>query len=512
MNQTEVVAVCENFQRAYKVDQLMYNNKPVWPILRYYMAFVLLIPKSTAEGTVQDAATDKKGKNKSFGFLKNKFLRVAQFLKWPYLYIVTKKHRHDFLKLNPTTVFLSPSFEPYPDVINGKRYSRYLDPYYEACIKNIPALKVQLFESNENRALGFIPCHYINQDRFLERSHIEMRIKTLRLKKQKQIDFYKILNELNGFARTHKIDYIFNDWLINVLDEVEHYERFFYELFLKSNVKTVFFETYYSPCIFGLISACKRLKINTVDIQHGVVDVNYLGWSNIDKRSLHFLPANYWVWSQADYQMVLQSNSGNLKPILGGNMWLGKFITDSDSTPSTEKANKKTYSKTILFSLQHGNGFMDYLTSLILELLNASKKEYFWLMRFHPLSSELEKEKFKSACSGRENIEFDVASITPLYEIFQKADVHIVGSSAVALEGIQFKLPTIIVHPLGADLFCDVITKNIMCYYQNVDDILFQIENFIPAGLTEEFEIKVSEKIANNCFNVLTKNTELCAA
>jgi hypothetical protein len=309
--------------------------------------------------------------------------------------------------------------------------------------------------------------------------------------------------ELNAFAKLNQIDYFFNNWLINHLDEVNDYECFFTHFLFKSNVKCVFIECYYSPCLFGLIAACKKLSIKTIDIQHGVVDVNYLGWKNINKEMELYLPQYYWAWSVSDFNTVKKENDVKinvLTPIIGGNMWMAKFI---NTKQINSIQNHKNHKKNILVTLQFGAGFMDYMSDLIVELITLSKQDYYWMFRFHPINSEEEKIKFKKRLDNFANTDFEEINKMQLYEAFKVVQSHIVFSSAVALEGIQFNLQTIIVHDLGADLFKDLIFDNTMCFSKNPKEIINQIENFFPKQMKNDFKIQTSEEEALKQFELL---------
>jgi hypothetical protein len=412
-----------------------------------------------------------------------------------------QKQKSIFNKSIKKCLFISPCYELYPDEIEGKKYSRYLDPYYELFQKNKSVAKLQLLEDKQAIKNNYIPIISLNQDVFLKKNKIEKYFN--KRNKSKHRIFEQHLIELNVFAKRNQIDYFFNNWLVNNLDEVNDYERFFTYFLFKSNVKCVFIECYYSPCLFGLIAACKKLSIKTIDIQHGVVDVNYLGWKNISKETELYLPQIYWTWSVSDFNTVKKENdikSDVLTPVLGGNMWMAKFINKKQThLIQLQKKHKKN----ILVTLQFGEGFMNYMSDLIVELITLSKQDYFWMFRYHPISSEEERTKFKKRLANFTNTDFEEVNKMPLYQAFKTAQSHLVISSAVALEGIQFNLPTIIVHDLGADLFKDLINDNTISFSKNPKEIINQIENFIPKQMKDEFTIQTSEEQALNQFELL---------
>ena len=502
MTQSEVITILNNFQLKFDVNNIKYNNKAVWPIIRYYMAYTLLKPKSN--NIEDDKTSSNLVKNKMGFFISRIFLKLYKLIalfEWPILYIKLQKQKSVFNKSIKKCLFVSPFNELYPDVIDGKKYSRYLDPYYELFQKKEPIAKFQLLENKQVIKNNYIPIVSLNQDVFLKKN----KIKKYFNKKNKFQDriFEQHLMELNAFAKLNQIDYFFNNWLINHLDEVNDYECFFTHFLFKSNVKCVFIECYYSPCLFGLIAACKKLSIKTIDIQHGVVDVNYLGWKNINKEMELYLPQYYWAWSVSDFNTVKKENDVKinvLTPIIGGNMWMAKFI---NTKQINSIQNHKNHKKNILVTLQFGAGFMDYMSDLIVELITLSKQDYYWMFRFHPINSEEEKIKFKKRLDNFANTDFEEINKMQLYEAFKVVQSHIVISSAVALEVIQFNLQTIIVHDLGADLFKDLIFDNTMCFSKNPKEIINQIENFFPKQMKNDFKIQTSEEAALKQFELL---------
>ena len=66
---------------------------------------------------------------------------------------------------------------------------------------------------------------------------------------------------------------------------------------------------------------------------------------------------------------------------------------------------------------------------------------------------------------------------------------------------MQFGIPTVIVHPIGQDLFRDLINKNVFYYSLDATEILHQVENFKSKELDEGYQIKVSEQLALETFN-----------
>lgn len=511
MTQSEVADILRMYQSEYKVDKVVYNEKPVWPILRYYLALVLLIPKSSEKSPkVEEDTFLKPGSANFFKDLIQRLVKKLSFFEWPLLVIKGNMEVRKFRKSDSSVLFISPSFEPYPDKIEGKKYSRYLDPYFEICEKETRCAKVQLTDGRDTMDDEYIRTLKVNEQDLFKKIVIETKIKSRIKKNSAHSKFYKELHVLNEFSRRKNINFIFQTWLVNHLDEVEVYRKLFTKLIKGSSVKAIYFEAYYSPCLFGLVASCKELGVKTIDIQHGVVDINYLAWENVPAQLSFFLPDYYWVWSSSDLSLL---NHKRIKPIVGGNMWMGKFVQKKVKNNIKNFNEPGDRPKRIMVSLQFGSGYMEYLTNLIKELLTTSGKSYQWFFRFHPLSGEAERQLFIETLEIFDNCNFDKLSALNLYEAFGEVDVHLVGSSAVALEGIQFSLPTIIVHPIGIDLFEKLIGRGVMCGSLEIETILDYIENFRPSKLPEEYRIETSEIVALRTIKtILNQTSATCAA
>ena len=126
------------------------------------------------------------------------------------------------------------------------------------------------------------------------------------------------------------------------------------------------------------------------------------------------------------------------------------------------------------------------------------------MFRIHPLSTNDEKLKVVDALEKYKNIEYEKTSSLNLYEVFKLADVHIVASSAVAIEGLQFNLPTIIIHEQGIDLFLDLIEHSIFVSALTPEKIIKNIQSFQSLEVSEEYKIETSEEQALKQFELLT--------
>jgi hypothetical protein len=489
MNQTEVATLLSKIQSELNLNQVVYKGNNVWPVLRYYLARVLMTPIDQTEKVTQDHAVNvKKASSVS--------QRVSDIFKIPLMTFKYKKQKDRIRAVNAEVIFISPAMEAYPDLVENKRYSRYLDPYYEVISKKYNSVKLQFQKKSGGKEDTFIPVSLLNEDFYIARKRLTEKLKNFTKKADDKRVFYALLEELNAFSKKNNIPFNFEQWLANDLDEVNEYKDLFKDLLKENKCRMVFFECYYSTCIFGLISACKELNIPTIDIQHGNVDINYLSWKNMNKEVIHYLPDYYWVWSENDRQLVEKSAVGSLQPVLGGNMWLKRSISqlpDTKEILSVTTFNR--YNKRVLVSLQYSY-FLEYTVMMVKEAIQRCAEKYLWMIRFHPLNTEGEKIFTLKHLGHFINVEYEISSGENLYSILKIADAHIVASSAVAKEGLLFNIPTIIVHEQGCDLFKDLIDKKVFATANNADTLLEQIHYFRPLECATEYKIEISEKAA----------------
>ncbi|MBK7666217.1 MAG: hypothetical protein IPJ32_02080 [Sphingobacteriaceae bacterium] len=264
--------------------------------------------------------------------------------------------------------------------------------------------------------------------------------------------------------------------LIKHFVDVYNYKEFFDIVFSKSKVKFIFIQDYHIHLQIAMCISAKKHNIRVIEIQHGILDSKYYPFIN-GKEDYALLPDYLWCWSIKDRDIIRKANYelNSLKPFVGGNMWLKKFLNDEVSKMDRDHELffvKNDYERVVLITLQP----VYLLSELMIEVISKSPANWLYLVRFHPLNTtEAEKQQIINELSRFTNVEIDIASKANLYQLYKKSDFQITHSSASAIEALVFNLPTIVCSDIGYDLYQSQIKDGVVFYYDKSDDIISAI-------------------------------------
>ena len=293
------------------------------------------------------------------------------------------------------------------------------------------------------------------------------------------VDINKIIN-----------DY-FKDIEMTTEETIELFENFLcwrYFLFrimsfLKPRI--VFIVGYYSLDCMALVSACKSLKIKTVDIQHGKVgryQPGYTHWNKdvLTREGYDVLPNFFWVWGKNCLNDLKRwtGQSEHHVPIIGGYPWLSgayQSKTHEEKYIHYEKTKElKQYERVILVTLQN---IINNITEPLLYVLNHSPRSWKWLIRFHPVeSNEQKKQNISLFRSTIANVEWEYPSDAPLFDILPLSHYHVTLYSSSCIEALAFGVPSILIDKTGVDVYEDYIKDKIFNYAETGEKLLKLLE------------------------------------
>jgi len=265
-------------------------------------------------------------------------------------------------------------------------------------------------------------------------------------------------------------------------------------LLKKIKPKKCFIICYYSSLGMALCVACRRLGVETVDIQHGVSGLNmraYGQWGGFPKRAINFntLPQTFYCWAQSD---VLAINSwadeGEYhQAVLTGSIWRQYTVEYPPEKILTEVQLEKEvrdYRKVVLFSARSTE-----LPALIMQLMVEAPRDYFFILRLHPDVVDGDicvlDEKLRLMKAG---FSLTKSTISSIYADLQLADIHITEWSAVVYDAYFEKLPSIVISDVGKDYFEALIESNDVSYCNEVSCIVSEVEgqpNRVKVGDSE---------------------------
>jgi hypothetical protein len=265
----------------------------------------------------------------------------------------------------------------------------------------------------------------------------------------------------------------------------------------KSGIQAFYLICFYQPVCFAFALACKRLQIPCVEFQHGQQgDSHYMysRWENYPKEGYDLIPSDFWCWGEMSAVRFKQwaTKKGVHKVWVGGNPKLAGVISNPLIPFQKRKWNRPVQKALICLQFTE-------LPEFAWESINESP-EIIWLIRLHPRFAG-EAESFKALC--REKIkttskwELDRPTKEDYYKILCEVDVQVTGWSTTAYEALNFDVPTILIHPNGAETMREFIQAGTFKYAGNKQTLLdclrkpdFKKHKGAPYIETDLFKIK----------------------
>ncbi len=490
--------IIEKIETEINVTSITYNNKAIWPIIKNYLFFGLLKQShnnDTANEKGENSENEFIQKNKTINHFKNLKNYISYQLKFK-----QSLQQINFNKGNDNSILVVDVDDAlYVDEYENRKYSRYITPYLEFFKQKNEVLFLNLSESkpliNKYTEPIWINSFYFTESKKIISYYFKNLFKTKKTKNLNLITDYLNNKEYkNALNTTH---------LISNLKSIDVYESLWLTVLKKAKPKLVFLECYYgNKKLYGLIAASKKLNIKVVDIQHGsVLDQMYIGWQKTPKNGYDYLPDYYWCWSKNDVNIVGNSrlNSQELKPILGGNLWMQKQLTRKFNNKSNDNLQlilKNNYEKIILVTLQHSIP----ISQILLDAINNSSKKWLWLIRFHPndLVDHNYRKTYITALENNKNVEFNETTKADMYWLFQQSTNHITHHSTSAVEAITFKLPTILLGRKFETIYKEYIDANFFYLAETGNDICNLINSKLTFNedLYNNYKTEILESVA----------------
>lgn len=229
---------------------------------------------------------------------------------------------------------------------------------------------------------------------------------------------------------------------------------------------------YYSLQNMALIAACRRLKIPSMDLQHGVqgpLHVAYGPWKRVPGAGWDLLPDRFWCWSETEAAGIRSWACAGAQerhlPLIGGNPWLELWRTGESPLVRemglrvAQLCAQRPGRKRVLVSLQWGMSDAAYLLPLR-DVIAAADPDLDWWVRLHPLMGE-RKAEIEKLLQGSGSAAISVTEPTelPLLALLRAADVHATYSSSVVLEAAELGVASVVSGEFGQSSYADLISK-----------------------------------------------------
>jgi tetratricopeptide (TPR) repeat protein len=328
------------------------------------------------------------------------------------------------------------------------------------------------------------------------------------------------IENFNGFhALVHRMTGCDLDeqFFIDQAEMLLRCEIYFTQLLKHIKPRSVFLVCYYYLSAMGLIKACRKLGIPTVEIQHGgqLEHGAYAKWTRIPENGYEALPDLFWVWSRKFEQNITDLQPEycvHHQPVLGGNLWIGKWKSGTFFRLNDEEEEfvslLKTKNRVVLVTLGVFHMHSKILTEELLSAMRRSSEDWIWLLRMHPDSkddSHLKEYLIDSLAEcGIRNYELELTTRLPLLYVLKHAHCLLSEASSTSLEALCFNVPAAFIHEDGLLCFGDFVRDGVFSYTPDRDSML----DFIracesPDRINPDYYIETDKETARSAMEMI---------
>jgi len=390
--------IIQEIEDQYPVDNIYVNNMQIWPILRMTY-FSQYREKNSDIKSIQEKNLINK-----ISYLKKIFYGWKSWFK-KYNYIALTNSRQSGKK-----------------IINNKYYDKFLDYIIDKLGSN-SVLSIEIptpthYKINEVHTQNIVSSYFINVIAyvyklfFLNNVNIEgyETLQLIKLKYNLKINDYRIIKSF--FSRVKIYKYIYK----------------------KMNIKYVFVVCYYSH--IPAIKAAKEMKIQIIEIQHGIIGSNHPAYNFNLKLDQNYFPDYILTFGKQDIETFKISKFINYKkahPI--GNFYIdylkNNFIADTKLFNKLSKW-KKIVGVTLQLTVE--TKLIEFIESAA--VLNGEVG--FVLIPRQPVLKDY------SGLDLPENV--FILTEKDFYELMMYVDFHATVYSTCALEAPSLGVPNILVN------------------------------------------------------------------
>ena len=340
--------------------------------------------------------------------------------------------------------------------LDGRSADRFCDPVFKA-LRNRGVLAEIWTPSHDYRHDRLCPSRYIQPriDRANLVGAVKARVGSASLPEHARVTDWLRANDLH--AESAEIGRIRSDAY-----RVAALAKMFRKMLLSARPRLAFVVGYYSVETMAFLLACRRLRIATAEIQHGVqgaMHPAYAAWPRPVGPVHELLPDTFWVWSEWEKQIIdAWAHGSGHRAIVGGNPWMDVWtqphdwpMTQSSHARASTMRSRAQGRAVVLVTLQYGFMNAEQISPLI-ELVRARPDGLMFWIRLHPLMLG-RREEIRQLLPANGCFELDEPTDLPLQALLTCTDVHMTHSSSTVIEAAQFGVLSVITSRFGEELF-----------------------------------------------------------
>jgi hypothetical protein len=360
----------------------------------------------------------------------------------------------------------------YSETLNGRPYSRIIDPFFELLNTRMRCLKLEQTLTGKDQPCREYPCLFFNN--LPVRTQVEQEMRETIQKCSKTV---RAISRIVGGGEADLLQGL----SVGLRTAIKSRDTYL-QLFNRLRPRLVFLASYYFPSFMGLNWAAKIQGVASIDIQHGKQGKYhgmYSHWTKIPPEGYALLPKWFWSWGSLSAENIMkwQADRTSHRCVVGGNPWISRWNSKEFSTNELVRPNAE---KIILVTTQAPVGdFYDFFPEMLIDAIKMSPADWLWIIREHPnfkQGNSLIQEKLKEVDSSKYKI--GIYNKSPLYSLLAICDFHITAFSSVCYEADFFSVPTAIFSDIGKKLYCREIEEGRFAFCEEWQGLINTIANF----------------------------------
>lgn len=456
-NRENITDFFSKLEKELPVDKWTYDNIEVWPFIKVSLFFYLLGKRKNI-----DLISISNNRPKNTSSLSEKIKKFVFKITHP----IKFKRFIDNLNQKDIVIY---SHKTYRTEFNGKNFNKFFDPLIEnGKIGN--KKNIYFIEDFYNYDINTLMHSELIMDVRLPFNYFLSGIskKKIALKGEKYDEFLNNYLSEKIFDDFKKVIHPNN--FSNFFKAIYYKSLFFEKILKKVSPQKLYITCYYCNTSIPVTIAAKKLGIEVIEMQHGVMEshhISYGVWYKSPKEGYKMLPDKIWNWDSKSKEIIEKNfETVKAKPFIGGNPWVDYFQNNNITYPN---------SNFILYTLQP---FIEYPILFSKSLIKAvNELDYTWYLRLHPRQLN-EKEKMinylKENGADMDKINFDEATDNPLPLLIIHCKLHITQFSSCTIEAALLDKKTLLLDK-DAKLYFDNYIKNNLAEYINIDSIYDKI-------------------------------------
>jgi hypothetical protein len=227
----------------------------------------------------------------------------------------------------------------------------------------------------------------------------------------------------------------------------------------------VCFVCYYETCYLPIVSACRALGIETIELQHGMngsIHPAYSHWTAVPERGYDVLPSLFVTWNEGSSRNLLRwwpRGQRGHRVVMGGRPQSASVVSPSGSGAAIGGGSRR-----VLITMQD-----KALSARQLEEMRACPTDWTWLIRAHPNAARFPAGSAEAVRRQLDQAGIGNAMIVPsesatLEQLLSVVDAHVTHHSSAWMEAAECGVPTVFTLP-GADQLFEYELQEGMAVY-----------------------------------------------